>query len=295
MRVTLIGSAGNLFLLIFKFVAGIVGHSGAMIADAVHSLSDFATDVVVMVFVRISSKPSDGSHSYGHGKFETLATAVIGIVLLCVGVGLLWGGLTRIYGFYARGEELESPGMIALWAALLSIAVKEVLFRITRRVGRAVESDVVVANAWHHRSDAFSSIATAAGIGGAILLGPRWRVLDPIAAAVVSLLIIRVALSLIRPALDELLERSLPADVCEEIKKTILQTPGVSNPHNLHTRKIGNRVAIEADIRVDGAMRVDDAHELTRQVERRLRERFGPTAHIVLHIEPVKKGGVTAS
>lgn len=288
MRVTLLGSVGNLLLLIFKFVAGIAGHSGAMMADAVHSLSDFATDVVVMVFVKISAKPKDATHDYGHGKYETLATAVIGIALMAVGIGLLRSGCLKIYGFYFLGEELRQPGMIALWAALASIAVKEVLYRLTRRVGRQVESDAVIANAWHHRSDALSSIATAAGIGGAIALGPHWTVLDPIAAAIVSLLIIKVAWQLIMPALDELLEKSLDASTEREILDIILSTPGVSNPHNLCTRKIGNRVAIEADMRVDPDMSVAEAHELTKVAERKLRARFGAHTHVILHIEPVK-------
>lgn len=288
MRVTLLGSVGNLLLLIFKFVAGIVGHSGAMMADAVHSLSDFVTDVVVMVFVKISAKPKDESHDYGHGKYETLATAIIGIALMAVGIGLFWSGCRKIYGFFFMGEDLQAPGMIALWAALLSIVVKELLYRVTRHVGRQVESDAVIANAWHHRSDALSSIATAVGIGGAIALGPRWVVFDPIAAAIVSLLIIKVAWQLIVPALDELLEKSLDAATEHEILDIILSIPGISNPHNIHTRKIGNRMAIEADIRVDPDMRVAEAHELTKVIERKLRARFGQLTHIILHIEPVK-------
>lgn len=287
-RVTLLGSLGNFFLLLFKFVAGILGHSSAMIADAVHSLSDFITDMVVLVFVNISSKPQDENHDYGHGKYETLATSVVGMVLLAVGIGLLWEGASKIIGYYFRGEMLESPGKIALIAAVLSIIIKEILYRITLRVGKCQNSQAVIANAWHHRSDAFSSIGTTVGIGGAILLGPKWRVLDPIAAVIVSMLIIKVSLQLIWPAINDLLEKSLPKDIEDEIIAVICETPEVKNPHNLRTRRIGNDFAIEIHIRVDGQMTVSRAHELTLQIEHKLRQKFGPHTHIALHVEPVK-------
>lgn len=288
MRVTLLGSLGNFGLLLFKFVAGIVGHSSAMIADAVHSLSDFITDMVVLVFVNISSKPQDESHDYGHGKYETLATSIVGIVLLAVGIGLLWEGASKIIGYYFQGEVLESPGKIALIAAIASIIVKEILYRITLRVGKRQNSQAVIANAWHHRSDAFSSIGTAIGIGGAILLGPKGRVLDPIAAVIVSMLIVKVALQLIWPAINDLLEKSLPKDIEDEIITIISETPEVKNPHNLRTRRIGNNFAIEIHIRVDGQMTVSRAHELTLQIEQKLRQKFGPHTHIALHVEPIK-------
>lgn len=168
-RVTLVGSVANLLLLIFKFVAGIVGHSAAMLADAVHSLSDFVTDIIVLVFVRISSKPEDEGHDYGHGKYETLATAIIGIILVLVGFGIFWNGVQSIWSFL-QGESLSEPGMLALVAAVVSIVVKELLYQYTVLRGKSLNSQAVVANAWHHRSDALSSIGTAVGIGGAILL-----------------------------------------------------------------------------------------------------------------------------
>ena len=180
-KVTLAGSVVNIVLTLCKFAAGILGRSAAMVADAVHSLSDLATDVIVLVFVRISGKPEDKGHDYGHGKYETFATLLIGVALLVVGIGILWSGGERIYAFF-RGETLGEPGWIALAAALVSIVSKEVLFQYTRKVGRKYDSPSVIANAWHHRSDAFSSIGTAAGIGGAILLGEDWRVLDPCGA-----------------------------------------------------------------------------------------------------------------
>ena len=289
MAVTLIGSLANFLLLVFKFIAGVLGHSSAMIADAVHSLSDFVTDVLVLLFINISSKPKDEGHDYGHGKYETLATTIIGIVLMCVGAGLFWDGVNKVFGFYLGGEQLESPGKIALIAAIISILIKEALYRLTLYVGKKENSQAVIANAWHHRSDAFSSIGTTLGIGGAILLGDNWRVLDPIAAVIVSILIVKVAFQLVIPAINDLLEKSLPTEVEDKILSIINETPEVRNPHNLCTRRIGNDFAIEVHIRVDGQITVSRAHELTKEIESKLRLKFGPATHIVLHVEPIKE------
>lgn len=258
-----------------------------MLADAVHSLSDFLTDVVVVVFVRISSKPQDKGHDYGHGKYETLATAFIGMALLGVGLGICWNGLKAITD-YLQGEPLAPPGLLALLAALLSIGSKEVLFRYTVRQGRKLDSPAVIANAWHHRSDALSSIGTAVGIGGAILLGPKATVLDPLAAVVVSFFIVKVAVQLLRPCLDELLEKSLPDSVETEIEQLVLSFPGVSEPHHLRTRRIGNHYAIELHVRMDGNLTLRQAHDTATAIERRLKERYGTETHVGIHVEPVK-------
>ena len=231
---------------------------------------------------------ADAGHDYGHGKYETLATSIVGIVLLCVGFGLFWEGANKIYDFYFKGIPLESPGMIALVAALISIVIKELLYHITVWVGRKQNSQVVIANAWHHRSDAFSSIGTALGIGGAILLGDNWRVLDPLAAVIVSLFIVKVALQLVIPAINDLLEKSLPKEVEDEILAIISEVPEVKSPHNLRTRRIGNNFAIEAHIRVDGQITVTRAHDLTKEIEQNLRDKFGQATHIALHVEPIK-------
>lgn len=286
-RVTLVGSVVNLLLLVFKFVAGILGHSAAMLADAVHSLSDFVTDIIVIVFVRISSKPEDEGHDYGHGKYETLATAIIGLVLLFVGFGILWNGTTSIWDFW-QGGELKEPGMLALWAALVSIVFKELLYQYTVLKGRRLNSQAVVANAWHHRSDALSSIGTAVGIGGAILLGERWLILDPLAAVVVSLFIMKVAIQLLVPCVEELLEKSLPAEVEEKIKQEILAFPGVTSPHHLRTRRIGSSYAIEVHIRMDGQITLEEAHHTATAIENRLKSEFGSRIYINIHVEPVK-------
>lgn len=287
-RVTWIGSLVNFLLMAFKFVAGIVGHSSALVADAVHSLSDFATDIVVIVFVRISGKPEDEDHRYGHGKYETLATAIIGLALFAVGIGLLVGGATKVADVI-NGAILPAPSMVALIAAAVSIVSKEILYRYTVRVGKNLNSQAVVANAWHHRSDAFSSIGTLVGVGGAIFLGEKWRILDPIAAIVVSTFIIKVAIYLIKPCIDELLERSLPAETEKQILDIITSFPEVSSPHHLRTRRIGNHIAIEVHIRMDGQISLEDAHTVATEVERCLKEEFGPDTHIGIHMEPVKR------
>ena len=286
-KVTLVGGAGNLLLLAFKFTAGILAHSAAMIADAVHSLSDFITDIVVLVFVGISARPQDSTHDYGHGKFETLATFFIGLALAAAAIGIVVNGAVK-FASWLNGEELAAPGTLALWAALISIVVKEILYRYTASKGRKLESPAVVANAWHHRSDALSSIAAAVGIGGAILLGKRWTVLDPLASIVVGAMLLKVAWELVKPSLGELTEKSLPEDTEKEILDIICSDPAVSHPHNLRTRRIGNRIAIEVHVRMDGDMPLREAHNKASLIERKLRDRFGPQTHVTVHTEPLK-------
>ena len=279
-QATIVGSVVNFVLLLFKFFAGIAGHSAAMLADAVHSLSDFVTDIIVLVFVRLSSKPEDASHDYGHGKYETLATAIIGVCLFFVGLGILWNGAHSIW-FVIHGGTLPAPGMLALIAALVSIASKEILYQYTVYVGRK-------ANSWHHRSDAFSSVGTSLGIGGAILLGDAWRVLDPIAAVVVSFFIMKVAVQLLVPSLNELLEKSLPADVENRIVEIVLSCPDVASPHHLRTRRIGNSYSIDLHVRMDGSLSLNEAHRRATLIESSLREEFGSGTYIYLHVEPFK-------
>ena len=264
-RVTLTGSVVNLLLVGLKAVAGLVGHSAAMISDAVHSLSDFVTDIVVLVFVRVSARPQDEDHDYGHGKYETLATLFIGLALAAAAVGIV---------------------KIALWAALGSIVAKELLFQYTRIKGKHLDSKALEANAWHHRSDALSSVGTAIGIGGAILLGSRWTVLDPLASIVVGAMLVKVAWDLLGPSFGELTDSSLPADMEQEMLAIIRGVPGVEDPHNLRTRRIGNRIAAEVHIRLDGSLPLSEAHEKASEVERRFKERFGAQSHIIVHMEP---------
>lgn len=284
-KVTLIGTFINLALLILKFFAGFAGKSGAMVADAIHSLSDFITDIIVFVFVKISGKPKDKDHDYGHAKYETLATVIIGIMLFAIGVLLAVNGIKSIWGSF-HGETLRSPGLIALIAAAVSIVVKEGLYRYTHIEATKVSSPAMEANAWHHRSDAFSSIGTLIGIGGAYFGGDKWLILDPIAAIVVSILIMKVSIELVLPGLNDLLEKSLPDNKENEILEIVNNINGVSNSHNLRTRRLGAFFAIEIDIRVNPKMTVDEAHLITKEIEHKIREHFGEGQHIIVHVEP---------
>lgn len=286
-KVTMVGSAGNVALLTFKFAAGMLGHSSAMIADAIHSLSDFITDVVLLAFVHMSAKPQDEDHDYGHGKYETFATLIIGLAIMAAAIGIIISGVDKLVD-WVGGRQLAAPGWLALAAALLSIVVKEVMYRYTVRRGKALDSPALVANAWHHRSDALSSIGAAVGIGGAILLGNRWTVLDPLASVVVGLMLLKVAIGLLRSSVGELTEHSLSSEVEKEIEDIICSYPDVSDPHNLRTRRIGNRFAIEVHVRMDGNSTLTAAHNRATAIEQRLRQRFGKQTHISIHMEPVK-------
>lgn len=292
-RVTIWGGVINVVLLVVKFAAGIFGHSAAMIADAVHSLTDFATDVVVLIFVHLGNKPADRDHDYGHGKYETLATAIIGTSLLAVGVLIFCSGMGKTWRVI-QGEALPSPGMVALVAAVASIVLKEWAFRFTVKVGRRCRSEAVVANAWHHRSDALSSVGTMIGIGGAILLGNRWTVLDPLASIVVSIFIVRAAWQLMVESMGELTEASLSDEDEAVIMHIAASEPGVSEVHNLRTRRVGNRIAIEMHARMLGSTPLVEAHLHATAIEHRLKEHFGPDSLVSIHLEPVKEKSASA-
>jgi len=289
-QITIWGGIVNLLLTAFKFVAGIVGHSGAMIADAVHSLSDLLTDFIVLIFVRISGKPADKDHHYGHGKYETLATAIIGICLLVVGALLMKEGIEKIV-IVIHGGSIASPGWIAFVAAVVSILSKEIIFQLTARVARKTQSDAVLANAWHHRSDALSSVGTGLGIAGALLLGEKWVILDPIAAVIVSIFIIITAIKLIQNPISQLLDRSLPEKDETCIRNIIAKDEQLSCLHNLRTRKIGNRVSIDMHLRMPGNISLHEAHEHSIRLEKDLRQEFGSDTIINIHIEPLKVNG----
>jgi len=284
-RITWIGLWINIVLTLFKLMSGIAGKSAAMIADAFHSLSDFATDVVVLLGFRFIEKPIDKSHDYGHGKAETLSTVIIGVALCVVGLKILGDGAANIFKFY-RGQTIPEPGWIAFVAAITSIVTKEWLYRYTVAVGRAINSQAVIANAWHHRSDAFSSIGTMVGIGGAILLGEHWHILDPIAAVIVSFFIIWTGITISLGGFKELLEASLSEEIEAEILSITRSVPGVINPHELKTRKIGNYIAVDIHIEVDKGLNIILAHGIATAVEEAIKKTFGEDAFISVHIEP---------
>lgn len=284
-RVTWVGFYTNLVLVVFKLAAGIIGQSAAMVADSLHSLSDFVTDIVVLITFRIIDNPPDKSHDYSHAKYETLASFLIGFALFLVGAGILWSGAKKIW-LCLSGTSIESPGTIALFAAVVSIVSKEWLYRYTAKAGREINSQAVIANAWHHRSDAFSSIGTMLGIGGAILLGEKWHILDPVAAVIVSFFVMKVALMILGGSVQELTEGSLDEEIEEKIVETITKVKGTIEPHDLRTRRIGNTIAIDLHIYVETSLSVVDAHKIASEVEAALRDMFGQGTFVSVHIEP---------
>ena len=285
-KITFIGSIVNLILSVAKLAGGIVGNSAAMVADAVHSISDFATDLVVLAFVNVSGKESDQNHRYGHGKFETFAALIISLVLIGVAAGIFINGLKNIL-YSIEGNTLKQPGMIAFWTAIISIVFKEVLFIYTNRVGENIKSDAIIANAWNHRTDALSSIGTALGIAGAIFLGENWRILDPIAGVIVSLFIFKVGISIILPSVKELLESSLSQNIVEEIEDVLTNHSDIQNYHHLRTRKIGSVYAIDVHIKLNRNITFVRSHDIATEIEIELRERYGKNTQINIHTEPL--------
>lgn len=283
--VTLVGSVVNIILTVFKIFAGVLGRSTAMIADGIHSLSDLLSDIVVIVFVKISAKGRDKDHDYGHGKFETFATLIISLMLIVVAVNLMSGGINKIRQIL-DGGEVSSPGMIALWAAVASIVLKEILYRYTIIQGRALNSPMMIANAWHHRSDAFSSVGSLLGIAGAIFLGDKFVILDPITGCVISIFILVMAVKMSVPAIKELLDVSLPDDVEEKIEATAKSVKGVVDLHELKTRREGPGIIMEGHLVLDSDISLKEAHNISKKVEESLRKEFGPETQISLHLEP---------
>ena len=284
-RVTWVGFFTNLILSAAKIVAGVVGRSSAMVADGIHSLSDFVTDFIVIIFIKISSKNEDSDHPYGHGKFETFATMLISFALFIVAIGIFYSGSVKIYEVL-NGRTIERPTYLALVMAAVSIVVKEGLYWYTIIIGRKIDSPAVIANGWHHRSDAFSSIGTLIGISGAMFLGERWRILDPITSVIVGIFIIGVAYKLARPSIQELLEMSLPQEIEQKIEQKIRETPGVITFHHLRTRKNGNTFIIDMHIKVDPASSIVEAHDIATHVEVNLKAAFGKRTQVNVHIEP---------
>ena len=284
-NVTLWGAFVNILLTVAKLLAGIFGKSAAMVADGVHSLSDLLSDLVVLIFTHISSKGKDRRHSFGHGKFETLATLIVSLILIIVAYKLASNGVESIVDI-ATGGTLPKPSYIALIAAVVSIIAKEILYQWTAKVGKRTNSTVVIANAWHHRSDALSSIGSLIGIGGAIILGHEWTMLDPIASCVISVAIAITAVRIAIPSLAELLETSLPEDIEDDILKTASEVPGVCDVHELKTRRNGVSVIIDAHIVVNPSMTIVEAHDIATKVEEALTERFGKETQMNIHVEP---------
>lgn len=284
-KATWVGFFVNLILTIFKFIAGFLGNSSAMVADAVHSFSDIATDLAVLFGLRAASKPEDEDHSFGHGKFETIVATFIGLFLVGVSIGLILNSGKVLHDLY-NGGEIPRPGWIAVVAAVVSILLKEWTYHYTVRKARQVNSKALEANAWHHRTDSLSSIAVLIGVGGAIILGGKWTILDPIAAVGVSILILWVSFKLLRSTLMELSEASLDPETEKRILKVINSVEGTRDPHNLRTRNIGASIAIDVHVKAPGNITLSEAHEISFRVEEALRKEFGKGTYINVHMDP---------
>ncbi len=276
-----VGLVVNLGLTAVKLAAGIAGHSQAVIADAVHSLTDIVTDIALIFGVRYWSAPADESHPHGHGKFETLVTAFIGIMVAAAAVSIGWDAVASF------GRPAAPPSVIALIAALLSIVVKEALYQWTRAVARETRSTALLANAWHHRSDALSSVPVAAAVAVAIL-DHRLMVVDRIAAVVVALFVLHAAFRIIRPTIDQLVDAGAPRAHRRELERLALAVDGVESAHALRTRYVGSEIAVDLHVEVDPELSVADGFEIARRVKRELTERGPNVADVMVQVEPRK-------
>lgn len=285
-RVTWLGFWINAFLGVLKVVGGIFSRSGALVADGIHSFSDFFSDIVVLVMVGVARRKPNALYPFGHGHFEAFATVLLSLLLILVSIGIFIDGTAKIVDVI-KGEVLPQPNFIALIIILISIISKEWLFHYTKRIGEKIKSDSVIANAWHHRSDALSSLATLIGVGGAIFLGEKWRVLDPIAAMVVGVMIFIISIDLAKPAVREMLGISLPVNAKKEIKKALNDTEGVLGWHHLQTFKSGNDGYVMVHIMVDPDITVKEAHDIASLAEKKMHKAVKDlNIHATTHIEP---------
>ncbi|MBB6275842.1 cation diffusion facilitator family transporter [Porphyromonas circumdentaria] len=286
LKVSIISLLSNTLLTILKFVAGILGNSSALIADAANSLSDLITDIVLIVLVPLSCRPSNKRHKYGHGKYETLASAIIGMAMIVLGISLLVDAINTVKDVIHHQQVITLPHSIALVIALFSIAFKLSLFIYTKKKSDQLSSSSLRAKAFDHRNDVFTSLAVLIGVAAAMLFDDQWAILEPIAAGFVSLIISYTGVTVLVPALEELLEKSIPEYEEKNICAILDEEPAILSYHKLYTRRIGTRYAIEVDIRVKGSMSVRAAHDVTQELEDRLRLCFGPQTHIIIHVEP---------
>lgn len=284
-KVTNVSIGLGILLVILKFIAGIFGRSSALIADAVHSLSDLISDAFLLVAFFIVRQPQDDNHNYGHGKFETLSEVIIGILLILAGVGIGIGNFEKLVDFY-RDKSYPLPGFLALMGAILSILVKEFLFFYTLKASKKLNSNALKANAWHHHSDALTSIATLVGVGGAMAIGGKFWVLDPLAGFAISFFILWMGIGISKEGIADLMERSLGEEARQKIVEICGEVEGLSNPHQIRTRRIGSDPAIELHVNVPGSMNVKEAHHLVDEYEKLLQKEFGKSAFITIHMEP---------
>ena len=281
-KVAAVGVFGNILLTAVKLAAGILGNSGAMVSDAVHSLSDVFATITAWIGTRISGKKADREHPYGHERFEVIASMLLGGILVATAVSIGMAGIKKI----AAGDygSIPVPGAIALGAALISIAAKEGMFWYTRHYAIKINSQAFMADAWHHRSDALSSVGSLIGIGGAML---GWPVMDPLASVVICLFILKVSYDILMQALQNILDTSCPEELEKEISEYITSFPGVGRLDLLRTRMFGNRIYIDAEIAVDGELPLREAHEIAESVHDGVERSFDDVKHIMIHVNPL--------
>lgn len=293
-RVTYLGMITNIILVIIKFLAGIFAHSQVLVADAVHSFSDLATDLAILIGVRYWNAPADKDHPHGHAKIETMITMFIGIALLLVGIGLIRSAIHSI-DLLISGTKLPKPGIAAFFAALLSIISKEWLYWKTLRVGKDVHSTAIMANAWHHRSDALSSIPAALAVLAILLFGEKYVFLDPVGTILVSLMLIYASAGILRPTLSILLDHSISNDALQQIEKAVLAMKEVDGVHKIRSRYTGSeQFAIDLHIQVDPQMPVVQAHSLSHRIQEMLHKTNPEIVDVVIHIEPDRSGETDA-
>ena len=284
-KITWIGLAVNLLLTVLKFVGGFLGRSQAVVADAVHSVSDITTDVAILIGVKYWTKPADASHPHGHQRLETVITLSIGVVLALAALGLLINAVSSLHH-----HEDRPVGLVALVAALVSLVSKEWLYQWTVRAGKRIRSMPVIANAWHHRSDVFSSIPPALAVAAA-LIGPDWAFLDHVGAAVVSLFIFQASYKIARPAVDKLVDQGAPEKELEEIRTIARSVEGVQDVHAVRTRYVGSlSLAVDLHIMVEPYLSVYKGHEIAKIVRRRLMDEGPDVYDVIVHIEPMENG-----
>ncbi len=280
-RVTWIGLGFNLVLSAGKFAAGTLGASQAVVADAIHSLSDCVTDLVVIVGSYFWFQPPDSDHQHGHHRIESAVTMFIGAALFAVGVGIAWEAIQALQ----KIDTPRSPGWIAAVAAAISIFAKEILYRWTVNTGKRIKSPAMIANAWHHRSDALSSIPTLAAVSGAILF-PAWAFLDHVGAALVSVFIMQTAMVIIWPAVREFMDLAAPEAICRRIRTICLTHDHVRHVHRIRTRYIGLSIQCDLHILVDGGMTVSDGHHIAGVVKNLILSSIPDVIDVLIHVEP---------
>lgn len=286
LRVSRGAIAANALLAAFKLLAGLLARSGAMVSDAVHSASDVLSTVAVMIGVKAAARESDREHPYGHERMECVAAIVLAVVLLLTGLFIGWAGVRRISG--AGDGALPVPGLLALVAAGVSILVKEAMFYVTRRAARRIDSDALMADAWHHRSDALSSVGALVGIAGARLGLP---VLDPLASVLICVFIAKAALDIFRDAVNKMVDHSCDEETEQAVRELALAHEGVRAVDRLMTREFGSRVYIEMEIAVDGTLPLTEAHAIAERVHDDMEAAFPKVKHIMIHVNPAPPDG----